>query len=169
MKKSIVLLVILVSILSSCNSGSKSKLDPNSISTFDLSTQRLIEQIDPDLVDINFFVSHKTYYITDFNNDYFFVVVKGKITKHDEENLNDLLKEFKEIGGSSKYGEILLKDSIGHDIYVDNSSTPLTKTTKINDDLKISVGKEYYFFVTVAKATTGEEIYLTVQDLFEIK
>lgn len=120
----------------------------------------LIREVNPDIVDIHYLSDHVEQYATHLGTESedFFVIVKGKV---DEIKVEDFQKD-----ATNMHSELpddikdYLAESVFRKIYLDNSTIPLMDTyEKGRENFQLEVEQEYYFFVTIYNAFSGDYDY----------
>lgn len=141
-------------LLCGCSSGSPQKIDDKLLNHFSSKDRTILEEVNPDLVSMQYLVKHASDYATDITSDRndYFVVVKGTVTKLETEEYDDddiLDKMDPEMAD-------LLRGKVKTDIYLDECDIPLSDT---DSEYNIEVGNEYYFYVMVSENFNGDYRY----------
>ena len=151
MKKIIYLIIVMSLFLVSCNKSEKAvKIDDELLNKFPRDAQAILKNANPDLVTIDYLVENADNYAVEFDTDRndFFVVLKGTVT---EITTTDYSKEDLSILENDDAIEIM-KNTLYFDYRIDDSETTIGKSISIGEDEpKIKLEKEYYFFIIVTE------------------
>lgn len=151
MRKGIALILCSL-LLVGCSSNSETalKVDDTLLNRFSRSEQRLIKEVNPDVVTMQYLVDHAEDYATSLESDRndFFVIVHGTVTKLEtiEYNDDDILDQM-----DSNVAD-LLRGTTNTDFYLDNCSVAMMDS---DSEYNLKTGNEYYFYVYVSDGATG--------------
>lgn len=133
----------------STNTETTAKVDDTLLNHFSKSEQRVIEEVNPDVITMQYLVNHAEDYATSLDTDRndFFVIVHGTVTKLETVEYDDAILEQMDADTAD-----LLRGKTSVNFYLDNCSTAM-----IDSDSKynLKTDKEYYFYVKVSESATG--------------
>lgn len=140
-------------LLCGCSSGSPQKIDDKLLNHFSSKERTILEEVNPDLVSMQYLVKHASDYATDITSDQndYFVVVKGTVSALETEEYDDELLDKMDPDMAD-----LLRGKAKTDIYLDECDTPLCDTYSEYD---LEVGNEYYFYVYVSESLNNNYRY----------
>lgn len=148
--KKIIILILFAIILTSCNKKETvEKFDTATLKQFDWETRVFIEDMDPDIVSMDYLVKNADKYLSDvFAAQYKYVFVKGTVT---DIKITDYSKEDLSIMSNQEVAEFL-SQRISYDIFLDGVEESLSENIIIGEpEPDIEIGKEYYFMVSVSE------------------
>lgn len=149
MKKKILALLFCV-LLTGCSSNDAAqKIDEKLMNHFPSNEQALLEEVNPDLITMEYLINHSSDYATDLSSDRndFFVVVHGTVANIETEEYDDEILDRMDPEIAD-----LLRGKTKTEIFFNDCSTPLTDS---DSDFDVEIGNEYYFFVYVQEDSSG--------------
>lgn len=148
--KRLSIIIILSLLLTGCSSTNVRKIDDKLLNHFSSSDQALLQEVNPDVVTMEYLVKHSKDYACELDTDRndFFVLMHGTITdisirSYDEEEVRALLP--------ADMADTLLASTVA-DVYIDGCADSIRVDI---DEFPVETGAEYYFFVHVSESFEG--------------